>query len=53
MKRRAVSSTTTSVTRSSVVRQTREISEVTMIAPMKMPAIFRPSGCSNRTTTVV
>ena len=46
MKRRAVSSTITCVTRNSVERQTREISEVTMIAAMKSEAILRPSGRS-------
>ena len=49
----AVSSSTTFSTRSSVVRQTREISEVKTIAPMKNEAILMPSGCSMTLTTVV
>ncbi len=53
MKSRAVSSSSTCSTRSSVVRQTREMSEVKMMAPMKNEAILMPSGCSMTLTTVV
>ena len=53
IRRRAVSSTSTSVARSSVERQTRETSEVTTIAPMKSEAILTPSGRSKTLTMVV
>jgi hypothetical protein len=52
-KRRAVPSRSTSVTRSSVARVTREISEVTRIAAMKNEAILTPSGRSMTFATVV
>jgi hypothetical protein len=51
--RRAVSSRWTSVTRSSVARVTREISEVTRIAAMKNEAILTPSGRSMMFAIVV
>jgi hypothetical protein len=53
MKRRAVSSTWTSVTRSSVARVTLESSEVVRIAAMKKEAILTPSGRSRMFATVV
>jgi hypothetical protein len=52
-KRRAVSSRWTSVTRSSVARVTREISEVARIAAMKNEAILTPSGRSMMLAIVV
>ena len=53
MKRRAVSSRSTLVTRSSVARVTREISEVARIAAMKNEAILTPSGRSMMLAIVV
>jgi hypothetical protein len=50
---RAFSSRTTSVTRSSVARVTREISEVARIAAMKNEAILTPSGRSMMFAMVV
>jgi hypothetical protein len=52
-KRRAVASRWTSVTRSSVARVTREISEVARIAAMKNEAILTPSGRSMMLAIVV
>jgi hypothetical protein len=52
-KRRAVSSSQTSVTRSSVARVTREISEVVRIAAIKNEAILTPSGRSMTFAIVV
>ena len=52
-KRRAVSSSSTSVTRSSVALVTLEISEVTRIAAMKNEAILTPSGRSMMFAIVV
>ena len=48
-----VSSTWTWVTRSSVARVTREISEVTRMAAMKKEAILTPSGRSMMLAIVV
>jgi hypothetical protein len=48
-----VSSSSTRSTRNSVVRATREMSETTMMKPMKNEAILSPSGCSIILTTVV
>jgi hypothetical protein len=53
MKRRAVFSTWTSVTRNSVVRVTLESSEVARIAAMRKAAILTPSGRSRMFATVV
>jgi hypothetical protein len=52
-KRRAVSSRSTSVTRSSVARVTREIREVARIAAMKNESILTPSGRSMMFAIVV
>src|SRR5829696_1130331 len=52
-KRRAVSSSSTLVTRSSVARVTREISEVARIAAIKNEAILTPSGRSMTFAIVV